>query len=152
MMGGGLAENAIAVYGGIGDQRAGSNIDNTIAMNPSGGSLAATVMPVQSGGGIADSATVLTASPAAIVTLGGEKQHMQPMHGGNQLESLEQQYQEGEGGQDGGKTVITDLLVPAGLLYASQYMLKKSMKKSMKKGGKKGSRKSRRNKRSHKRH
>jgi hypothetical protein len=142
MMGGGVAENAIAVYGGIGQQHAAQGMGNVIAMNPVGGSVAANVMPLQSGGGIADGATLLTAP--AIVKLGGENQHMQPMHGGNQLEQLHQNSQE----QQGGKTVIADLLVPAGLLYASQRMLKKSMKK---KGGKKGGRKSRRNKRSHKR-
>ena len=48
------------------------------------------------------------------------------------------------GGQDGGNTVIGNLLVPAGLLVASQY----ASRRSKKRGGKKSSRKSRRNRKS----
>lgn len=46
--------------------------------------------------------------------------------------------------QDGGNTVVGNLLVPAGLLFASQRMLKTTKKR----GGKKSGRKSRRNRRS----
>ena len=50
-------------------------------------------------------------------------------------------------GQDGGNTVIGNLLVPAGLLVASQY----ASRRSKKRGGKKSSRKSRRNRKSRRR-
>jgi hypothetical protein len=52
-----------------------------------------------------------------------------------------------EGSQDGGNTVIGNLLVPAGLLVASQY----ASRRSKKRGGKKSSRKSRRNRKSRRR-
>lgn len=54
----------------------------------------------------------------------------------------------GEAGQDGGNTVIGNILVPAGLLVASQY----ASRRSKKRGGKKSSRKSRRNRKSRRRH
>ena len=50
-------------------------------------------------------------------------------------------------GQAGGEAVIGNLLVPAGLLVASQYVSRRSTKK----GGKKSGRKSRRNRRSRRR-
>ena len=49
--------------------------------------------------------------------------------------------------QDGGNTVVGNLLVPAGLLFASQY----ASRRSKKRGGKKSGRKSRRNRRSRRR-
>jgi hypothetical protein len=50
-------------------------------------------------------------------------------------------------GQAGGEAVIGNLLVPAGLLVASQYVSRRSTKR----GGKKSGRKSRRNRRSRRR-
>jgi len=49
--------------------------------------------------------------------------------------------------QEGGEAVIGNLLVPAGLLVASQYVSRRSTKR----GGKKSGRKSRRNRRSRRR-
>ena len=49
--------------------------------------------------------------------------------------------------QEGGNTVVGNLLVPAGLLVASQYVSRRSKKR----GGKKSGRKSRRNRRSRRR-
>ena len=87
------------------------------------------------------------------------------MRGGKQQQQQQQQQQGGQqqqqttcqkGGEQqlqqeveitGGKTVIGDLLVPAGLLFASQRMLRRSKKR----GGKKNGRKSRRNRRSRRR-
>lgn len=71
-----------------------------------------------------------------IIMKGGEAEL--PLVGGEQ---------EIDAGQAGGKTVIGDLLVPAGFLIASQQMSRRSKKR----GGKKSGRKSRRNRRSRRR-
>jgi hypothetical protein len=78
-----------------------------------------------------------------ILMRGGQQQQQQQstcQQGG------EQQLQQ-EGDLVGGKTVIGDLLVPAGFLLGSQY----AQRRSKKRGGKKSGRKSRRNRRSRRR-
>ena len=129
MMGGnGAAEFGVAAYGGIGNQHAvpGGNLISI-------GGTPAAVVPA--GGAVA-------ADP--IPQTGGKKQE------GGQLEQLEQLEQEH---QEGGKTVIGDLLVPAALLYTSQLALKKnsSVRKGGKKGGRKSSKKSKHSRRSRRR-
>ena len=76
-----------------------------------------------------------------IVMKGGQQLKQEGGEAELPLVGGEQQEQEH---QEGGKTVIGDLLVPAGLLFASQRMLKTTKKR----GGKKTGRKSRRNRRS----
>lgn len=118
MMGGnGAAEYGVATYGAVGQQHAGQG--NLIVMK--GGEQ-------------------------QLKQQGGEHQiHQQ---GGENQEQLEgQEALEGQEGQEGGKTVVGELLVPAGLLFASQRMLKTTKKR----GGKKSGKKSRRNRRSRRR-
>lgn len=137
MMGGnGATEFAQGVYGGIGQQHPVSSTDNTISMNSLGNGSNSEISNTLGGSSVAANAAPITQS-------GGKKQQQ------------EQQQQQGgdpevvPGGQDGGKTIVGDLLVPAGFLYASQRYLRKTNKK---KGGKKNGRKSMRNKRSRRKH
>jgi hypothetical protein len=87
-----------------------------------------------------------------ILMRGGQQQQQSTcQQGGKQKQQLqqeggEQQLQQ-EGDLVGGKTVIGDLLVPAGFLLGSQY----AQRRSKKRGGKKSGRKSRRNRRSRRR-
>jgi hypothetical protein len=115
MMGGnGAAEFGVTAYGGIGQQNA----------VPGGGNL------INIGG--AQAALVPAVPVTEVPQTGGKKQQ-----GGNtEIDPNPNP----ELGQDGGKTVIGDLLVPAALLYTSQLALKKN--NSVRKGGKKGGRKS----------
>lgn len=114
--GNGAAEYGASVYGGVGQQHAGQG--NLIAIRGGQQQLK------QQGG-----------QQQTTCQQGGQQQLQQ--------EGGEQQLQQ-EGETVGGKTVIGDLLVPAGLLFASQRMLTRSNKR----GGKKSGRKSRRNRRS----
>lgn len=87
-----------------------------------------------------------------LILMRGGQQHQQSscQKGGQQQlqqQGGEQQLQQQEGDLVGGKTVIGDLLVPAGFLLGSQY----AQRRSKKRGGKKSGRKSRRNRRSRRR-
>ena len=101
--GAGAADNAIAVYGGIGQQIAG--VGNVIAQNNPFGA-AASVVPV-----------VPAAPAAAVVQLqkGGNALLMPPVHGGNALAAP---IKMGGGAQAGG-IALSELAVPAVLLYAN---------------------------------
>jgi hypothetical protein len=89
-----------------------------------------------------------------ILMRGGQQQQQQQQQTGCQTGGQQQLHQQGgeqqlqqEGDLVGGKTVIGDLLVPAGFLLGSQY----AQRRSKKRGGKKSGRKSRRNRRSRRR-
>jgi hypothetical protein len=140
----GVAEFAQGVYGKIGGQHAVSPTDHTIAMNAGancetmtlgGNSVAPINSPIQSGGaGLAETSTPFR---------GGAQQQQQQQNSSQQNQNGGKKQQ-----QEGGKTIIGDLLVPAGFLLASQTLLRGSSKK---RGGKRKSRKTRRNRRSRRR-
>ena len=124
MMGGdGAAEYGGKVYGGINDQHAVQG--NLIAMNGGNG-----------------------AAEYGVNVYGGPGQ--QHAGQGNLIAMNSTQSNILQGGskpQNGGNTVIGELLLPAGMLIASQY----ASRRSKKRGGRKSGRKSRRNRRSRRR-
>jgi hypothetical protein len=116
--GSGAADHAIAVYGGIGQQHAG--VGNVIAQNAVGD--------------LAQPAALSTLTPAPVMTGGYVDAAINELEVKKELIEQQQDQLEELKAQDGGKGVLTDLAVPAVLLYANQAFGKRRGSKSFKKG------------------
>jgi len=122
----GASDYGVKTFGAAGQQHPVPGGGNLIAMNGNQMQNGGNQMPMQQGGN-----------------------QIPIQQGGNPMDSMNSMLKTGGDNNNikyGGKTVVGDLLVPAGLLFARQRLLRRS-----KKGNKKYRRSSRRNRRSRRR-